>query len=173
MIGRSGFDRSGRSGGRRGLDRDDGTPAGVERGCDRESRAADPAMRTRLPFAALAYVCTALALAGVVLPGLPTTPFVLVAAWAASRGCPSVHRWLHRHCLLGPLLRAWETQRAVPTRAKWTAVGLLGASWGAMFLYTDGPLVPALTAPLFIAIALFVTTRPAPRPQAEAAPPQT
>lgn len=129
--------------------------------------------RVRLPYAVLAYVCIALALAGIVLPGLPTTPFVLVAAWAASRGCPSVDRWLRDHRLLGPLLRDWETQRAVPLRAKALAVALLGASWGAMFLYTDGLLVPALTAPLFIAVALFVTTRPTPRPEAAVERPRT
>lgn len=151
MIGRSGFDRR-------------GTPHSMAaQGRERLGHAGG---RVRPAYAALAYVCIALALAGIVLPGLPTTPFVLVAAWAAARGCPSADRWLRDHRLLGPLLHDWETQRAVPRRAKWLAVGLLGASWGAMFLYTDGPLVPVLCAPLFIAVALFVTTRPAPRPQA-------
>lgn len=162
MIERSNFDRQGRPHAVAGQGRDVTSP-------DR-THDPDPTHyvrgRARLAYAALAYVCIALALAGIVLPGLPTTPFVLVAAWAAARGCPSVHRWLHRHRLLGPLLRDWETQRAVPQRAKVLAVAFLAVSWGAMFLYTDGPLVPALTAPLFIAIALFVTTRPTPRPQA-------
>ena len=64
----------------------------------------------------LAYVCIALALLGLVVPGLPTTPFVLVAAWAASRGSARLHAWLHEHPRLGPPLNDWEQQGAVTTR---------------------------------------------------------
>ncbi|PKM02599.1 MAG: DUF454 domain-containing protein, partial [Gammaproteobacteria bacterium HGW-Gammaproteobacteria-7] len=69
----------------------------------------------------LAYLCLALGLIGVVLPGLPTTPFILVAAWAAARGSRSLHRWLFRHPLFGPMVRDWRREGAVARRAKWTA----------------------------------------------------
>lgn len=71
---------------------------------------------------ALAYLCLALGLIGVVLPGLPTTPFVLVAAWAAARGSRRLHRWLYRHRLFGPMVRDWRREGAVSRRAKYSAI---------------------------------------------------
>lgn len=79
-------------------------------------------MNWRRPFwVALAWVALGLALLGVLLPGLPTTPFVLVAAWAASQGSPRLHAWLLRHRLFGPMIRDWQREGAVHRRAKWTA----------------------------------------------------
>lgn len=117
----------------------------------------------RWPYALLAYVCTALALAGLALPGLPTTPFVLAAAWAARRGSPALDRWLHTHRHLGPLLHHWQTQRAVTRRAKWAAVLLLSLSWAGLALASDDLLVPGAAALPMAAVALFVVTRPSPR----------
>ncbi len=115
--------------------------------------------RVRWPFALLAYGCVALAVLGVVLPGLPTTPFVLAAAWSARRGCPSLDRWLRSHRRLGPLLHHWETRREVPPRAKLAMVVLLTLSWAMLAAGSDGPFVPAAAAIGFVAIAVFVTTR--------------
>ncbi len=116
----------------------------------------------RWHFALLAYACVVLAVIGVVLPGLPTTPFVLAAAWAARRGCPSLDRWLRTHRRLGPLLHHWETRREVPPRAKLAMVVLLALSWGVLAAGSDGPLVPATAAVGFVAVAVFVTTRRSP-----------
>ncbi len=114
--------------------------------------------------AALAWLCTALALAGVVLPGLPTTPFLIVAAWAARRGCPGLDRWLRTHRHLGPLLDHWETQRAISPRAKCLALALLAASW-VVIAQQAGDFRIALAAAVPMgAVALFIATRPAPRP---------
>lgn len=123
----------------------------------------DNTARVRWPYALLAYACAALALVGVVLPGLPTTPFLLAAAWAARRGSPRVDRWLREHRTLGPLLHHWQTQRAVPRRAKWLAVLLIGLSWTGLALASDGALVPLAAALPLGAVALFVVTRPTPR----------
>ena len=68
----------------------------------------------------LALLCLALALIGVVVPGLPTTVFLIVAAWAAARSSPALHRWLWGHRIFGPLLQQWE-RGILPRNAKWTA----------------------------------------------------
>ncbi len=77
---------------------------------------ASPAVR------ALLWLCGVAALLhaalGVVLPGLPTTPFVLVAGACFVRASPRAHRWLLRNRLFGPLLREWEEHRSVPRRVK-------------------------------------------------------
>lgn len=65
---------------------------------------------------------------GLVLPLLPTVPFVLLAGFCFSRGCTRCERWLLDHPRLGPPLRAWRTHRAVPRRAKWLATTMMLAS---------------------------------------------
>lgn len=117
----------------------------------------------RWPYLVLAGISIALGFLGIVIPGLPTTPFLLLAAWAAARSSPRLHAWLHQHRWFGPPLRHWETQRAVATRSKLVAVLLLMASWVLLAWKTDGWLVPSVTGTLFVAVALFLSTRPTPR----------
>jgi len=57
------------------------------------------------------------------VPLLPTTPFVLLSAFCFSRGCVRCENWLLAHPRLGPLVRDWRAERAVPLRAKqWASV---------------------------------------------------
>jgi uncharacterized membrane protein YbaN (DUF454 family) len=58
---------------------------------------------------AFAVLCLALGLIGVVVPGMPTTVFILLAAWAAARSSPRLHAWLLGHRIFGPLLHNWPT----------------------------------------------------------------
>jgi uncharacterized membrane protein YbaN (DUF454 family) len=67
----------------------------------------------------------AVGLAGVFVPLLPTTPFVLLAAWCFSRGCRRCEAWLLAHPRLGPIVRDWREQRAVPLRAKQLATVMM------------------------------------------------
>lgn len=69
----------------------------------------------------LAVVCVALGLTGVFVPGLPTVPFLLLAAWAGGKGWPALEAWLLNHPRHGPAIRRWRDHRAVPRRAKWAA----------------------------------------------------
>jgi uncharacterized protein len=121
-----------------------------------------PELYRRLPYLCLAYGCVGLGAAGVVLPLVPTTPFLLLAAWAAPKGSPALDRWLHEHPRFGPVLLAWREQRAVPRRAKWMDCLLLLMSWLILLFTTSGPLVPVLTGTLFICVGTFLITRPQP-----------
>jgi uncharacterized protein len=64
-----------------------------------------------------------LGLIGVVLPGLPTTPFVLLAAACYAKASPRLHAWLLNHRWTGPMLRDWESDRSLTRRSKAIAVG--------------------------------------------------
>lgn len=114
-------------------------------------------------YLAIAGVSIGLGSLGILIPGLPTTPFLLLALWAAARSSPRLHAWLLNHRWFGPPLRNWENERAVATRAKMLAILLLIASWIILAWQTRGPVVPAVTGVLFIAVAVFLVTRPTPR----------
>ena len=73
----------------------------------------------------LAYACLALGIVGIFLPGLPTTPFVLLSAYAAARGSKRLHAWLLAHRLFGPMIRDWEATGSVSRRAKYWAIGTM------------------------------------------------
>ncbi|BCD88841.1 hypothetical protein PSm6_52480 [Pseudomonas solani] len=76
---------------------------------------------SRLLFALLAYTSLGVGMVGLVLPGLPTTEFVLLAAWAASKSSPRLANWLDNHRLFGPILKNWRNGRAIARRAKLAA----------------------------------------------------
>lgn len=78
-----------------------------------------------LMWRALALLALVLGLIGVVVPGLPTVPFLLVAAWAGGHGWPALEAWLVNHPTHGPAIRRWRDHRAVPRRAKWAASGMM------------------------------------------------
>lgn len=110
-----------------------------------------------------ACLCIGLGSLGIILPGLPTTPFLLLAAWLAARSSPRLHAWLFNHRWFGPPLRHWADERAVSVRAKVFAVLLLIASWLLLAWRTQGPWMPVITGVLFTVVATFLLTRPTPQ----------
>ena len=111
----------------------------------------------------MAYFFLVLAVIGVVLPGLPTVPFLLLTAWFAAKGSERLHRWLYAHPHLGKLLIDWEQQGAVSRSSKVMAVLLLMASWVIMYLRVDNLWLMAGLGVLFIAVIAFLLSRPEPQ----------
>lgn len=110
---------------------------------------------------ALGWICVALGAAGAVLPVLPTTPFLLVALWAFARSSPRFHTWLLENRYLGPYIRDWEANHAIPFRAKVLAVTMMSAS--ALWLVFGTELawywVGSVIA-VMVAAGTYVVTRP-------------
>jgi uncharacterized membrane protein YbaN (DUF454 family) len=65
-----------------------------------------------------AWCAFVVGLVGVIVPGLPTVPFMLLAAFCAARGSPRLRQWLLQHRQFGPFIRDWERDGAVSRRAK-------------------------------------------------------
>lgn len=111
--------------------------------------------------------CTSLALgiAGVVLPLLPTTPFVLLAAWAFANGSPRLHAWLLANRTFGPMIANWQQHGAIAPRAKLIAVLSMAAVFGLSFVLGAPERVIIIQAVILPATALFILTRPSgPKP---------
>jgi uncharacterized membrane protein YbaN (DUF454 family) len=81
-----------------------------------------------LLWALAGAISLALGIVGIFLPVLPTTPFVLLAAFCFSRGSRRAEDWLLNHPRLGPMVRDWRATRAVPLRAKQIATVMMTLS---------------------------------------------
>ena len=151
------------------------SPASPSSGPEPGSRGAESAVRgpapgavaggrgpTRWPYAALAYLFVGLALVGVVVPGLPTFPFLLLAAWAAARGSKRLHDWLYDHPKFGAALIEWERERAVSRRSKLAAVALMALSWIILVWRTDGVFMPVLVGAVLLVVGGWLVRRPVP-----------
>ncbi len=131
-----------------------------------EPRAPDapPAVvRSRLRWAwwLLAWLSLILAFIGVLLPGLPTVPFVLLAAFAAARGSQRLHARLLADRRFGPMIHDWQASGAVTRRAKWMASVMMALSGVLLLLFT-----PRISAAFGIAFmgctAAWLWARPEP-----------
>jgi uncharacterized protein len=96
----------------------------------------------RWALQALAGLCVLLGVIGLFVPVLPTVPFLLVAAWAASRSSPRLHRWLLAHPRFGRQLRDWNEAGVVPRRAKWLATVMMAMSATAMAFVAPAKWLP-------------------------------
>src|SRR5690606_22261105 len=82
----------------------------------------------RLVFAGLGTLCVGIGLAGVVLPVLPTTPFMLLAAACYVRASSRFYNWLLNTRSFGPLIREWRQYRSIPWRTKLTSIALMAVT---------------------------------------------
>jgi len=79
----------------------------------------------RIAFAVAGLLCVVLAYIGIAMPGLPTTPWVLLAGYCFSRSSPRLERWLKRSPVFGKLLRDWEEHGGIRRPVKVFAVCLI------------------------------------------------
>jgi hypothetical protein len=108
----------------------------------------------------IAYTSLALAIAGIVLPLLPTTPFVLLAAWAGGRSSPAFRHWLVNHRTFGPIIDNWQERQVVPRKAKGLACVMLLFSWSILLIAGASHWVLMALGLFFCALIAFLLSRP-------------
>ncbi|MEO0422309.1 MAG: YbaN family protein [Pseudomonadota bacterium] len=116
----------------------------------------------RMIWFAVGLSALALGAVGVVLPLLPTTPFVLLAAYAFARSSRRCHDWLLGHALFGPIIRDWQREGAISRRAKVTAAISMMAIFALSLALGVAPTVLAIQALVLSASATYVLSRPEP-----------
>lgn len=105
---------------------------------------------------------------GTVVPGLPTTPFMLLALWAFSRSSERFHNWLYTHRFFGPPLQQWHQHRVIPRRAKLLSVSMMIASLVYLLLFTSVNVwIKAFTVLVMAYGAWFILTKPSHKPSHE------
>ncbi len=116
----------------------------------------------RLTWLVVGLVALALGAIGIAVPLLPTTPLILLAAFAFARSSNRLHEWLITHDVFGTLIDNWQRHGAISRRAKIASVVSMAALL-AISLAMAAP-TAVIVVQLFAlgAVALFILTRPLP-----------
>jgi uncharacterized membrane protein YbaN (DUF454 family) len=116
----------------------------------------------RLTWLIIGFLALALGALGIVLPLLPTTPFILIAAAAFARSSNRLHAWLVNHDVFGSLIDNWQRYGAISRRAKVVSVVAMAAVLGISVAMAAPTMVIVVQLVVLGAAALFILTRPAP-----------
>jgi uncharacterized membrane protein YbaN (DUF454 family) len=102
-----------------------------------------------------------LAFAGIFLPLVPTTPFLLLAAFCFSRGSPRLHKWLLDHRTMGPIIRDWKNRRAIQPRVKAVATLSVVVLVGAPLVFGNfHPVLQALSVVIGVVVIVMIHRQP-------------
>ena len=116
----------------------------------------------RIVLILIGIVSLALGALGVFLPLLPTTPFILVSAFAFANSSEKLHQWLLNHNVFGPLIANWHSHGAISRRTKIVSLVSMVAIVGISLLLGVPTHVIVIQAVVLTASAIFIITRPLP-----------
>jgi uncharacterized protein len=117
----------------------------------------------------VAVVSLILGLIGIFVPIMPTVPFILLAAWAATKSSPRLAHWLENHPRMGPPIREWRHGGVVRRSAKWYATVMMSGG-GVFLLVFARPLwVPISAITVMTAVGIWLWLRPEHIPGTESA----
>jgi uncharacterized membrane protein YbaN (DUF454 family) len=117
------------------------------------------------PFLRIFLICfgwlnVGFAAVGVVVPGIPTTIFLIIALWAFSQSSKRLHSWLYNHRLFGTFLQNWKRYGVIPSRAKKSAILVMLASWLLLVFTSKSWIVGGGVGLVMLCVATFIVTRP-------------
>ncbi|MGP4952098.1 YbaN family protein [Psychrobacter sp. T6-1] len=126
----------------------------------RTNQSASPAMRWT--FLTLGWVFFVLGIIGIVLPVMPTAPFILLAAGCWARSSRRFHFWLINHKYFGKFVRDWERNHAVPRYTKWLGTIMMALSTTMLFfnLPEDMVWVAWVVAAMCTGVAIYLFRLP-------------
>jgi uncharacterized membrane protein YbaN (DUF454 family) len=117
-------------------------------------------MPSRYLWLALGFAATGCGIIGAVLPLVPTTPFLLVAAYAFAKSSPRFHGWLLNHPRFGPLIRNWQRHGSIDPSSKRLALLVMGAALVSSWMLGFSMRTLGVQAVVLAASATFILTRP-------------
>ena len=116
-----------------------------------------PSLLVRVVLWICGSIALLLGIIGVFLPGLPTTPFVLVAAACYARASEPFYRWLLRNPTFGPLIIEWRRHHSIPFRIKVIAISLMSLTISiSIWTLSAMPWLQAMLAFIGISTALVL-----------------
>lgn len=122
---------------------------------------------TKVLYLILAWSSLALGVVGIVLPLLPTTPFILLAAWSFAKSSERYHNWIRRNRFFGRSVRAWEARLGLTKREKVRLVVTATVFFAISFVLCTsliGRVIVVCCWPIPLSVAILTRTRGADEP---------
>jgi len=115
----------------------------------------------RYVFLILAFVCLFFGILGILLPLLPTTPFVLLAAFLFSKSSPAIHKKFLNNKIAGPIIKDWEQKGVINKRTKWiaTITMLVLVSYPLIFKIEE-VIIQTTIVLVVVSVLTFIWSRP-------------
>ena len=118
----------------------------------------------KIIYLLLGHLCLVLGIIGAFLPILPTTPFLLLAAFLYSKSSSKLHNWIIGHKYLGAPLKDWQERGVIGMRAKILATTMIG-----LVLILRIPTlhivlgIKIFASVVLVSVLVFIWTRPSSR----------
>ena len=106
-----------------------------------------------LLFVGCAYI-------GAIVPGVPMTTFVVLAAWAFAKSSPRLHAWLYNHPWFGKFLTNWTDKRVFPTKGKYAMVLVMSSSLAFLWFSTGNLKSVAWSGIFMVLVAIWAWRYP-------------
>ena len=116
--------------------------------------------RFRLLWAMAGVLFVAVGTIGVILPLLPTTPFLLLAAYCFAHSSPKLHNWLLNHRSFGPLIKNWDRYGSIDRRSKCIAMAVILMTLGISVAIGVPSWALASQIVVLVIVSTFILTRP-------------
>ncbi|MFV1851589.1 MAG: YbaN family protein [Thalassospira sp.] len=111
-------------------------------------------------YLALGWLSVGLGVIGIFLPLLPTTPFMLLAAWLFAKGSPRLHDWICNHPRFGEPIRQWNEHGVINRRAKTLAMVAFLVVITASLVFVENRWVVMIQLLVAIPVSCFILSRP-------------
>ena len=106
------------------------------------------------------FVC--LGFIGIIIPGIPTTVFLLLSAWFFSKSSPFLENWLINHKLFGRLIRDWNEHKSISRKSKIVAVIIIIPTFSFSIYSSLNITIDILLGIICISLCAFLISRPEP-----------
>ena len=114
----------------------------------------------RFIYAGLGLVCVALAFVGILLPLLPTVPFLLLAAFFFANSSDRLHNWIMDHNIFGPMIDDWQSSGVIRPGAKKAATVSIAAVFGLSFFLGVPTWIVLTQSVVLSCVLIFIWSRP-------------
>jgi len=120
----------------------------------------------RVIYFILGWMFFSLGIIGLLLPVVPTTPFMLLALWAFSRSSERFYNWLYTHKFFGPALQMWKQYGVIPKIAKIMSLSFMSISFTyVVFISPLNFLLKLVIAVFMLYAAWFILSKPSNPPK--------
>ena len=113
-------------------------------------------------FIGLGFLFIGLGFIGIIIPGIPTTPFLLLSAWFFSKSSSFLENWLINHKLFGPLIRDWNKHKSISRKSKIVAVIIIIPTFAFSIYSSLNMIIDILLGITCISLCAFLISRPEP-----------